>query len=146
MLPSTLPKIDFFFFLVKLHINLCKISKLEILQSNINVISWLSFVQHISLVCNFTYHTTKTTFRKDQRMPATGYISYPTWAHHSRIISGSDCIFLYWCMRITVRFPCSRADTLMYFPCNRAGFEQVVLLVCLLSTSFVESKSSHFAV
>ena len=39
------------------------------------------------------YHTTKTKFGKDQRMPATGYISYPTLSNSKRIISGSECVF-----------------------------------------------------
>ena len=93
------------------------------------------------------YHTTNTIFGKDQRMPATGYISYP-------ILSASltHCIrqwvHIFMLMYAYHRAFCpSRADTLMYFPRNSGGSEQVVLLVlCLLSARFVGSKSSHFAV
>ena len=52
------------------------------------------------------YYTTKTIFGKDQMMPATGYIfvSDPE-TRHSRIISGSECVSLCRCTRITLRFP-----------------------------------------
>ena len=92
----------------------------------------LIFQSHVHMMF---YHTTKTIFGKDQRMPATGYISYPT-------LSAS----LTHCIRQWVRifmsmhayhraFSPSRADPLMYFPRNRGGFEQVALLVFVLTFS-----------
>ena len=39
------------------------------------------------------YYTTKTIFGKDQRMPATGYISYPPLSAPRRIIFGSKCLY-----------------------------------------------------
>ena len=81
------------------------------------------------------YHTTKTIFGKDQRMPATGYISYPTLsASLTHCIRQWVRIFMsmhaYYCA-----FSPSRANTLMYFPRNRGGFEQFVLLVFVLTCS-----------
>ena len=94
-----------------------------------------------------SYHTTKTIFGKDQRMPATGYISYRPWARHSRIISGSAWVF-FMSMHAYIRaFSTSRADTLMYFRATEACLNKLFcLFLCLLSARFVGSKSSHFAV
>ena len=81
------------------------------------------------------YHTTKTIFGKDQRMPATGYISYPTLS-----ASLTHCIWQ-WVRIFMLMHAChhafsfSSADTLMYFRRNRDGFEQVVLLVFVLTFS-----------
>ena len=43
----------------------------------------------------YFYHTitTKTTFGKDQRMPATGYISYLTLSTSLKHYCGSECVF-----------------------------------------------------
>ena len=84
------------------------------------------------------YHTTKTIFGKDQRMPATGYISYPTLsASLTHCIRQWVRIFMSMHAYHRAFYP-SRADTLMYFPRNRDGFEhveQVVLLVFVLTFS-----------
>ena len=50
------------------------------------------------------------------------------WANHSRIVSGSECVFLCRCMRITVRFfPHALTRSCIFR--KTGGFEQVVLLV-----------------
>ena len=75
----------------------------------------------------------RTVFGKDQRMPTTGYISYPTLsASLTHYIRQWVCIFM--SMHAYYRaFSTSRADTLMYFPRNRGEFEQVVLLAFALT-------------
>ena len=84
------------------------------------------------IVC---YHTTKAIFGKDQRMPATRYISYPTLSvsltHYIR-----QWVHIFMSMRAYnddaayhSTFSPSHADTLMYFLCKQGRFEQVVLLV-----------------
>ena len=83
------------------------------------------------------YHTTKTIFGKDQRMLATGYILYPTLsASLTHCIRQGVRIFMSMHAYHRVFSP-SRADTLMYFPRNRGGFEQVVLLVFVLTFSML---------
>ena len=81
------------------------------------------------------YHTTKTIFGKDQRMPATRYIVYAT-------LSASLTHYIWQWVRIFMSmhayhraFSPSRADTLLYFPRNRGEFGQVVLLVFELTFS-----------
>ena len=84
------------------------------------------------------YHSTKTIFGKDQKMPATGYISYLTLSASRRIISGSECIFnvdAHLSLRI---FPLTSSQT------RRLSAQQrhiwmccFCLFLCLLSTYFV---------
>ena len=76
------------------------------------------------------YHTTKTIFGKDQRMPATGYISYPTLSasltHYIR-----QCVSIFMSMHAYHRaFSPSCADTLMYFHATEAGLNKLFCLFC----------------
>ena len=75
------------------------------------------------------YHTTKTIFGKDQRMPATGYISYPTPECMTHALYPAVSVYFYVDARV------SSCDKPMYFPRNRGGFEQAVLLVFVLTFS-----------
>ena len=79
----------------------------------------------LSLVADTVYyHTTKTIFGKDQRMPTTGCISYPTLSTLRRIISSSECVF-----NVNAHvFPCvshSLAVTLVDFSRKRGSFGRV---------------------
>ena len=109
--------------------------------------------KHVTVIV--TYHTTRTIFGKDQRMPATRYISYPTLnaslTHYIR-----QCVSIFYVdARVSpCVLPLKRRHAHV-FSRNRGGFEQVVLFfvltsclyICgLLSARFVGSKSSHFAV
>ena len=80
--------------------NLCTISHWQwdlcVLAVDVHVYWHISLVRSdgVCLCTSFKYyHTTKTIFRKDQRMPVTGYISYQTLSASRRIISGSECVF-----------------------------------------------------
>ena len=69
------------------------------------------------------------------------------WARHSRIVSGSECVYLCRCTRIIVRFPPYALTRLCIFRATEAGLNKLFcLFLCLLSARFVGSKSSHFAV
>ena len=54
-----------------------------------------SHLSHCQLLIAYQeyYHTTETIFGKDQRMPVTRYISYPTLSASRCILSGSECVF-----------------------------------------------------
>ena len=103
-----------------------------------HIIRFIQGVKRKKLPFTLYYHTTrknKTIFGKDQKMPATGYILYPT-------LSASLTHYIQQWVRIFMSmhpyhraFSSSRANTLMYFPRIRGGFEQVVLLVFVLTFS-----------
>ena len=69
------------------------------------------------------------------------------WARHSRIVSGSECVSLCRCTRITARFPPHARIRSCIFRVTEAGLNNLFcLFLCLLAARFVGSKSSHFAV
>ena len=86
------------------------------------------------------YHTTKTIFGKDQRMPATKYISYPTLrASLTHCIRQWEHIFMSMHVYHCAFFP-SRADMLMYFSRNRGGLNKLFLLCRIKIISFCSLK------
>ena len=93
------------------------------------------------------YHTTKTIFGKDQRMPATGYILYPTLS-----ASLTHCIWqwvrIFMLMHAYHHAFSPHALTRSYiFRTTETGLNKLFcLFLCLPSACFVGSKSSHFAV
>ena len=100
----------------------------------INIFSYCMNKQGITYNLIQSYHTTKTTFGKDQRMPATGYISYPTLsASLTHCIQQWVRIFMSMHAYRRAFYP-SRADTL-HLTRNRDGFEQVVLFLFVLTFS-----------
>ena len=75
------------------------------------------------------YHTTNTIFGKDQRTPATGYISYPT------LSASLTHYILQWvhilcrCTRIPVRFPSHALSCSCILSATEAGLSTLFLLV-----------------
>ena len=73
-----------------------------------------------------SYHTTKTIFGKDQRIPPTGYISYPALsASLTHYIRSLSAYFNVDARKFPRVFP-MRVVTLVYFPRNRGRFEKVI--------------------
>ena len=86
------------------------------------------------------YHTTKTIFGKDQRMPATIYISYPTLSasltHCIHSASVSACFYVEARVSPCV-FPLTRWNAHI-FQATEASFSKLFcLFLCLLSIRFV---------
>ena len=87
---------------------------------------------------NFSYHTTKKcTNHIWKRSKDAGdriyFVSDPERVTHA-LYPAVSAYFMSMHVYHRAFFP-SRADTLMYFPRNRGGFEQVVLLVFVLTFS-----------
>ena len=67
------------------------------------------------------------------------------WARHSRIVSGSECVFLCRCTRIIVRFPPHVLTRSCIFRATEAGLNKLFcLFLCLLSSTLCRIKIISF--
>ena len=68
------------------------------------------------------------------------------WARHSRIVSGSECVFLCRCTRITVPFPSHALTCSCIFRTTEAGLNKLLhsrsLRLCISSVRFLTQSQS----